>query len=371
MEQGLITFFNVSECGFYRMRKGSKSEHIEGSLKETISLLDGWIRGRDVELTIPWDPTHHPTRAKIYSKNSYVDSKTGDSVFVFWKQFADNSGNVKGLLGKSKVGAEGKDTHKVKVEVKGDSVLLGDPMYYWFIPKYNLIASIKFPHSLADTDSALLYIKNCIDLRIEVSRKVTSQSQRFNQFSGNTITRKNISYKSEDGKYSLKFKIDASMKELSLKDASFDQLAKEISHIVVRETITSKVKVQEDKHVVFKVWDKITKANKYKEMSKQVEVTSSEMIEGAELEDMLKTYNDVILNKQEWNNVGFKTNGVDSPTKWFDKYIDRKHILVPQEHKQDDIYFPAEKIFTEILRERDSLLSFVVDDEIEAIIKEA
>ena len=179
MEQGLITFFDVKACGFYRV-KNKETIHVEGSLSETINLIHSWVQGRDFDQTLPWSKRIHENRPKIYCKSSYIHESTGDAVFVFWKQFGDDSGSLNGILAKSKVDDKEKDTHTVETNVRGQDVIYGQPMYYWYIPEHNLIASVKFPHSLADSEGVSHYIKKCIDLRIDHPRKKLTENTIFN-----------------------------------------------------------------------------------------------------------------------------------------------------------------------------------------------
>ncbi|WP_279488345.1 hypothetical protein [Aeromonas veronii] len=83
MEQGLITFFDVSQCGFYRQRKEKAQELIEGSLADTLSLVTKWLEGREVEQTIPWDVETHPYRTKVYCKSMEYDPVTGGLSIYF------------------------------------------------------------------------------------------------------------------------------------------------------------------------------------------------------------------------------------------------------------------------------------------------
>lgn len=357
MEQGLITFFDVKDCGFYRM-KNKKPVHVEGSLSNSLELVHKWVKDRDFDQTIPWDAKNNPNRARIYCKSAHFNPATGDYVFVYWKQYGEDNGNINGILSKSKVDDKGVDTHKVKANVKGQDVILGDPMYYWYIPQHNLIASIKFPHSLSDTDAVLGYTKKCIDLRISHPRKKQSEHTLFNTFLGKDIITKNVTYKSEDGSYSLNFKIDAEMKELSLNDVSLEALAKRITHLVVRESISSSKEIEKD--TIFSMFDKFRRQKKRPlSKQKQVEIISQESYTAEELESILSTYNTVHESKNSWDNVGFKIDGIEKPTKWFDKYVDRKKVFIHEDNKKDDHYFPAEVIMTHILEKRGHLLDFM------------
>mgnify|MGYP000308037557 CR=1 FL=1 len=146
MEKGSISFFKIEKCGYYRRHDG-KWELIEGSLNETLAMVQGWVKGRDFSQTIPWDVSATPGRKQIYCKSVYKNEETNDSVFVLWKKFGDETGDVSGILANSKVGEDKGGSIKLDSKINGKDVIYGQPMYYWFIPEFNIIASIKFPHS--------------------------------------------------------------------------------------------------------------------------------------------------------------------------------------------------------------------------------
>ncbi|WP_306523712.1 hypothetical protein [Rheinheimera sp.] len=358
MERGLITFFKVTECGFYRY-KGGQSEFVEGGLVPTLEAVSTWLSGREVENTIPWDANKSPLRTQVFCKSIHHDVKTGDYLFVLWKKYADDSGSVNGILPRSKVGDTGKDSHKIKTQYENQNLILGEPMYYWFIPSANLVASIKFPKSLCDSTSVFDYIKRCMDLRIPHARKKESERVAFNQYANKDILVKNVSYSSADGSYSLRFKFNGELKELSINDAGLLELSKKITHLVVRETISTNVEV--DKHPAFHLYDKVFgKTDKTINREKQVEIVTEQFLSVDELSEIIKTYNDEIEPDSAWNNIGFKSDGVEGQTKWFNSYVERKHINVDESSKKES-YYPADVLLSVILGQRSSLIDFKVE----------
>lgn len=359
MEQGLITFFDVKQAGFYRLKKG-KQVHVEGSLSETLDKIIDWVRGRDFDQTIPWNPKAAEHRPRIYCKSAKKCPNSGDYFFVFWKGYGQDHGNLNGVYAKSKVGATENDTHKVSNQAKGKDIIYGEALYYWFIPEHDLIASVKFPHSIADSTSVFNYIKKCIDLRIEHPRKEISENEQFNHLLGKELTTQSVRYKSEDNSYSLTFKIEAKLKELSLKQSSLEALAKNITHLVIRETISSTKTVE--KNGIFKMYDLITRKDNQIDMSKQVEIITEETVTSKDLARILQTYDSEHDSDSKWDNVGFREN--DGPTtKWFDSYLERKRVIIDSKHKIDQMYFTARRLMTEINAERSSLLDWIKEEE--------
>jgi hypothetical protein len=360
LENGLVTFFDVTQCGLYRL-KDRKQQWEEGGFVETLSSIYTWLEGRDVDQTLPWDPNSHENRPKIYCKSLHKDSENGDYFFVFWKQFGEGSGAINGIFPKSKVNDDNQDTHKVNANIKGQELILGQAMYYWFIPEFNLIASIRFPGSCADTDAIQFYIRKLITLRVSHPRKKCSESTTHNPLKNKDITTKRISYEPEEGKYSLSYLFDVEMKELSIKNTKIETLAENITHIVTRETISATRET--NRPTAFKLFDKFLQhQNGPLTRKKQVEVTTEVDLSPVEVTNILKEYSSTPLKEEEWDNIGFKSNGIESSTKWFNKYIDREHIAVNPKSKKDDIYYTAPYIYALLKKERSSLLAFNSSD---------
>ncbi|THK42194.1 hypothetical protein E8Q33_05290 [Methylophaga sp. SB9B] len=356
MDRGLINFFELQECGFYRI-KDKKSFHIEGSLSETISLIENWLKGTvSFAETIPWDTLTTPNRAQIYCKAIHTDSDTQDSVFVLWKRFSSDNENLNGIDPNAKFGMEEGDSVKVGTKINGKELILGQPMYYWFIPELNIIASINFQHATASTEDACLYIKRCMDLRIDHPRKVISEGDHYYELLGKTIPRKTVTYRSSDGSYSLRFKFRAHTKELSAQKVNLKKLSEEISHLVVRETISTKV--EENKHSLFKLYDRITSKQKSKNFTKQVEIIEEVSLTQQELAQIIEVYSaEILQSKSDWKDIGFKSD-VNSPTKWFRKFVTKEHILL------DDLpinrsYHSPKVILQTLAKEREKILSFI------------
>ncbi len=364
MEQGLLTFFDITHCGFYRLRQKGESKHIDGSVHSVVSSLKNWVDGVDVEDTIPWCTKNNPVRPKFYCKSVEVDSQTGDSLFVFWKKYGDESGNVNGIRANSKVGAKSKDTFKIKV---GNDVILGQPLYYWFIPSLNLLATIKLPNSIADTENVTRYIRSCMDLRINSQYKKKESDLEVEDESGNQTFRENVSYvySSEEELFSMKFRFNAKMKELKIQDSNISSLADKITHIVIRDTISA-TDVPE-KAAMYNFFDKLTKVDSSVTVTKKIEYSYEETPTPDELAGMINDYYDGYdpsgentLKNEKWNNVGFRMNGANTQTRWFDGYFDRSHIKINKNEKQEDSYYPAASLLKVLMEERKELLSFVL-----------
>jgi hypothetical protein len=364
MESGLVTFFDVKEFGFYRPRRASKSdptgkdEYVNGSMSEVLESVMEWVRGREFAQTIPWDVPTNPDRTKIYCKDCQKDEVTGDVLFVFCKALTNSKGELSGFVEGARVGSEDKDVVQVSKKVRGQNLIYGQPMYYWFIPKLNLIASINFSHSVASTEHVMDYLKRCLDNFIPHPNRKVSLDTRFHPRLNKDISIKSVSYRSECGKFNLKFKAVAELKELSLKDISLESLARKITHIVVRDTLSRSNRIQEDS--LFDLWSKVSKKQGEVRREKHVEIIEEVNLSPDELRDVLQVYKDEHQQGSIWNNVGFRTSDNETLTKWFDRYVERKHIYLDPSLKREDAYYPPALVLTTLIDMRAGLLDFAI-----------
>ncbi|WP_286295200.1 hypothetical protein [Vibrio apostichopi] len=365
MENGLITFFEIEECGFYRSKKLGDSKkrssvHVKGDLKEILDKVIEWAKPRDFCETLPFDSASHPNRSHVYFKDCEVSAENGDRLIVFCKAFSNDEGKLSGFVQDAKVGSASGDVIQVEKNAKGKKLIYGAPMYFWYIPEQNLIASIKFPHAIVNTDEMCWYIKRSIENFIPDENKVVHNSTQFNHFANKDIDRKNVTYKSPCGKYSTKFSFKAKMRELNIDDISPDHLAPYITHLVIRETISLEKKIE--KNPVLSLWNKVNKKRTSTKPKKHVEIIEEATVTADELRDILNIYNeenDGSKNSEgvPWNDIGFRTNDEDT-TKWFSNYVDRRKITLDPTQKMDGSYYPAKTVMNTLQDVRESLLNF-------------
>lgn len=348
MDRGLISFFEVKHCGFYSTSL-KDPDFIEGSLDETITSFCNWVKDRDFNQTIPWDVETHPKRTQIYCKSVAQDPLTKDTLLVLWKRFGDDSGKVSGISPDAKVGQDASDSIKIDPKVKGQSAILGQPMYYWVIPNLNIIASINFAHSCAATKDVCEYIKRCVDYRIHHPKKHITETEGENPTTGEPIIRKTVTYNSDDGNYSMRFKFLANTKELDSHKANAKRLSEKISHIVVRDTISTTK--SDDKDPFFKLWSKV---NDKKKFSKHIEIIEEVDLSPKEVEEIIKVHSAEYNPKNHWNNIGFRESG-NEYTKWFSRYVSREHILLPYLNTKHN-YYSANTVLNKLLKQRSDLL---------------
>lgn len=348
MDKGTISFFEVKQCGFYSS-KNKEYVYEEGSLDETINNFCNWVRDRDFSQTIPWDVNEYPKRQQIYCKSIAQDDNTKDTLLVLWKRFGDDSGKVSGIAPDAKVGSGSNDSIKIDPKVKGQSAFLGQPMYYWFIPERNVIATVNFSHSSAMTKEVCDYIKRCIDYRIDHPQKKIHENENVDPTTSTPKMRKHISYVSSDGVRTMRFGFHVSTKELNSNKANISRLAQNISHIVVRDTISTQK--SDDKDPIFNLWPKI---NNKKTFTKQIEIIEEVNLTEGEVTDIVKVHKQEYNPLNKWNNIGFREKGSDT-TRWFHKYVSREQVQLDP-LPEEETYYSANRVLSELLKCRNDLL---------------
>ncbi|WP_406609292.1 hypothetical protein [Agarivorans sp. JK6] len=355
MDKGSISFFEVQQFGFYSTKE-HKAVYEEGTMESFIGSFCDWVKGRDFNQTIPWDTKAHPKRTQIYCKSISQDPITKDTLLVLWRRFGDDSGKVSGIAPDAKVGSDANDSIKIDPKVKGQSAFLGQPMYYWFIPSRNVIATINFSHSSAMTKDVCDYIKRCLDYRIDHPRKKVNESEGVNPNTSKAIIRKFITYMSQDSKRAMRSKIHVSTKELNSDKANAARLAQRISHIVVRDTISTQK--SDDKDSFFNLWSKVKGK---KTFSKHVEIIEEATLSESEVAEIIEVHNKEYNPLDKWNNVGFREAGNDT-TRWFNKYVSREQILL-EPLAENHTYYAADIILKELTRLREDLLVQIPSEE--------
>lgn len=362
MDSGLVTFFNVNKCGFYKITRSNKDNgrakndvKVKGSLSESITLVSDWVNGREFSQTIPWDVNTNPFKKKIYCKDVYKDDNSNEMLFVFCQAVNNDKGALNGFIEDAKIGSDDKDVIKVSNKAKGKKLIYGEPMYYWFIPDSDLIVSIKFPHSVASTNEVCDYFKKCIDNFIPTENRNTTSRTQYHDKAKRDINIKSVNYRSDCGKYSMTYQLQSALKELTIDDVSLDALAKEISHIIVRDTISGSK--QNEGSSSFGLYNKVMRKQEATLRQHHVEISSEVCINRDELAAIIDVFKEEQSVNAIWNDVGFRSNGEES-VKWFDSYIDRKNIHLNESQKKDDSYYPAKVVFDCLNDQRESLLNF-------------
>lgn len=357
--RGLVRFFQVNHFGFYQ-RKQSEKLLVEGSMESFLSSYCDWVSGKGFTETIPWDPESHKNRTEVYCKDTGSDSATGDFLLVLWRRFGDDSGKVTGIKASAKVGDNTSDSVKIEAEAEGEPTILGQPMYYWFIPEHNLIATIDFAHSSAATKDVCDYLRRCIVNRIDHPRKeiVTERNE-------NNDLVKRMRFKAPDGGV-MAPAINVNSAELRSENAHAAALSKRITHLVVRDTISAEVLSAEGQNdpLISLFWrvKKPKVLSGIKKVYKRIEFIEEVALTPPEVKSILETHSSENLVGSEgngWNDIGFREGG-GRGVKWFSSYISKEEIFL-RKLPDTSNYYTAEEMLRRIKKDRNELLEQVLE----------
>lgn len=336
---GHANFFSILECGLYR--HGEDKVHGLG-LKETLSLIEGWVAGKALADTLPWDPRESRTGvSKCYCRDLFKDESTGEYVFVLWKSDADSAGTLWGAQEDAQTG-QGKIVEYTN-NYRGRRVIWGRPCYYWFVPKFNIVVSIKFDHSVCDSTMMQEWVARAITNKVQHPNKVkdlTAGGQvRFQFKDGDAV---------EAGR--LAFRFNARLKALDTSHAEFQKLAGQVTHVVRRETVRLDAPADERARWL-KLFDNIDYLNaRPKAKTRQIEVRAEAKPTPDELRKIVETFAKENRKRSDWENIGFET---ESGTVWVDRY--RLHSSLSINQDKPDV-LSAEALHRRLAEMRDDLL---------------
>lgn len=328
-DTGHMNFFSVDRCGLYKVGK-NKTHGCE--LAETFDLILKWVKDRPLSTTIPWDPeTSRSNKSKCYCKDIYKDPETGDFLVVLWKSDTDNAGTLWGASEDKATGS--KEVVKYTNAYKGNKVIWGRPCYYWVMPRFNSVISIKFDYSVCDAQLFEDYITGCINNRVK-------HPNRKKDYTDCGYVR--LSAGDADNPYRYQYRFGISLKSLNTSNSQLGDLAKKVTHIIRRETILVDAK-NARADWVNKFSDLVPfVAAKPKSNKRKIEVKAEAKPTSSEIKDIIEKNAQENRKSHEWDNVGFAT---DSGVTWVDKYRLKATIQVDGNGQE---YLSAEDLFKAI-----------------------
>lgn len=357
MDKGIITFFDVEEVGFYTKSRNGDSEKITGSLLETVGNLAKWItKCNGFTDTIPWDTEKYENRIPIYSKAAYTDPDTNDTLIVFWAGVEDQEVSRRGIKASAKTGSSQDDSVNLKDAVPLDKTVVGQAMYYWFIPSHNLLATIDFRHSRLKSNDVFSYIQRCVYNKLDLANSenglIKIKEERENP-SGHFYTRQY--YKCSKSNQNLYFRFNAKMKIFSSSTVNLKKLASSITHIVVRD----KVSYSPDNNMgnELKMLGAFINVFKDKEDDtdrKPVEYIEKRSITEDELKQLIINSEKELETEDDWIGMGFQSGANEKP-KFFKSFIHRPTVMISKEHNMGN-YYNAKYFLKYLTAQRESLI---------------
>lgn len=345
LKSGYINFFNVDKCGLYRLFSDQPKSL---QLAETFSKLSAWKQGRNFEATNPWDARKHRNKTPCYWHEVHSNEENGDYLLVLWKGDSDRHGPLYGIT----INPDG-TTEKAIKQTESNSkkpMVWGRPCYYWVIPELNMIASIKFDNSRTDSKMFQEWITGCINLRVDLpeAKKITTEKEFVK-----------IEFPADkDDNYRYSFQFDISMKSLATSSFEMKELAKKVTHIIKRETVSIKSVDKRRGFAKFFQRFEVPYTSAENNSSRQVELRIESKPTEAEIQRIIEAYAED-HEPGSWERTGFAVEGTNSIV-WASKY--RLTQSISLDDGNSDI-FGAEDLYKYLLANRDVYLEPIRKDE--------
>ncbi|HBF22714.1 MAG TPA: hypothetical protein DDW23_02750 [Planctomycetes bacterium] len=341
---GHLTFFNINSCGIYRY---AGKDPISCLPKELFALIRSWRTTVDFENSLPWSPKKNKPQCRL--REIYKSSTNGDYILTLWKSDSDSTGQSVGVV-------EGEGTVITRSDKHlGKTVIWGKPCYYWVIPEYNLIASIKFEHSRTDSELFQDWIASVINNRIEIpgsTKKTTNNG--YTQF-----VRTDDAKEGDSAIIKTTFRFDMSMKSIKTNDARLQELSQNTTHIIRKERI--ELTEIDDRPEILKLLGRIPQAftktpNEQNKLQRKVEIKIEAQPTPEEIKNIIESCSlEITPDDREFTNVGFitKRGGI----KWADEFRMTESIFM------DDLghkILPSDVLYAKLALEREKYLNPII-----------
>jgi hypothetical protein len=348
MSEGLITFFEYDELGFFRYGQ-DYCEPLE--MQEMLKDLADWHETRvSLADTLPWDSktAGYENRKKVYLKSIVKDKFTGDYLIVLWRTIGNGDG-VYGIPSNSSL--DDNQLYEAGSDTNGKEIIWGEAAYYWFTPDLQLFASIKFPNSVADTALMNKYLKDFVNLQSSVKAKKREDVE------GKQGTYTKVTFEARDGKSNLWLRISSKQCIKITDQADLASIASQITHFVKREVISAESIQQTGWKAFFSGLPYIS--NEINRDTRKIEFQIDASPTTDELMGMFETYNtDYSGTLDGWSNLGFRKKDGNGGICWLNKFVLRSSLSIENYDETDSSgYYTAENLLSAIRIKRTPLLS--------------
>ncbi|MDU6388619.1 MAG: hypothetical protein E6562_08515 [Pantoea sp.] len=372
MDNGSITFFDITACGFYRLKHDPKKlDHKYGTIDDVINDLSLWLNGKNFEHTLPWNKADQPLKTRIYCRGLCRDTVTNDTVIVLYREVGNGNG-IHGIKIGSKVGEDIKGTVKAGSEHGVDKVIWGEPCYYWIIPEINKIAAIKFPHSFTDVTLFSQYFIQHVNNNSRLGER-TKSKRTFEaaKSPGRMVDVYSTYFKYVEGsnKINCVFKFILDETKLKAVESNLERLRHKITHTLIKDSTV--VNQQDTRQPVIRLTsvalaslvgdtarDKIMGAPPVLSQPRKIEVK----IDGAPSPEEIRTIFSMRGDEADWD-VGFLLADSTNPV-WLSSYVARTKL--PLHDSDGNEHYSASFLLSEINKVRDDLISEVKAAEVKA-----
>lgn len=142
MLEAKIKFFDIKKCGYFLR---GNSQPTLSSMDDTLMQLDAWAKdGREFVNTTCYEADPDNDLRNTYFCDLQTNDLNGDSLLILWNEVANDNGIVYGMPPMERPG----QTDMLTTGFGSTPAIPGFPSYFWFIPRQNVFATVRFTHSM-------------------------------------------------------------------------------------------------------------------------------------------------------------------------------------------------------------------------------
>jgi hypothetical protein len=346
MVKGSVTFFSLRQFGLY---KTGQSEPTKSDFSGMLdSFFSWWEECVSVNDTCTFNGTTERSllRKKIYCRNATSNTDNGDYVIVLWKPSGTNeNGNLAGI----DLRANPSDGNIETVETKTENIAYGEPMYYWFIPELQIVASIKFPNSVTHSYLTESYFKSYVENIMPQEARIVEQRE----LNGHTF--KQVKFVDPKDNRHMAFRFDMVQMNQEMNETLLLSKRNTITHMVKRDTIVASEDIDLSRwHSLMNSFPLISppSARDFRKVEILTEVEPTE----EQLRATLRLYQDEYSHTAgEYSNIGFKLKDSEKIW-WLDEHSAKEAIWFDMTREQIPV-FSAERLMLNLTANRDDLLA--------------
>ena len=152
MTEATIRFFNIVKCGFYL--RGHELPLFGGTV-DTLTKISAWARdGRSISNTTCYQSDPENNIHDTFFFDGHRSEGDEDSILVLWNETPNDDGAIYGMLPTQAPGG----TSMLTTRFNDPAAIPGQPSYFWFVPRENVFATIRFAHSLQGKTNLERYV---------------------------------------------------------------------------------------------------------------------------------------------------------------------------------------------------------------------
>lgn len=316
VEHAKITFYNISECGYYR--RGNADPDF-GSAQELLRELLAWSQGRPLVATKVFEPADGQDLHPAYLLDIRGD---GDSWLVTtWNQTPANESGVASVKGESNVGA----AQVVMNSIEAGSIP-GFATYFWFIPSRGCFASIRFQHLWTGQKSLQCYMESYMSL--------FSDYVVLNEDNGKEHEILGYAENRTDAPSNLSPRFRTSLVYKPGETALIRSGVESIRKIVRKTTLTLNREQDLAKWQQFLVWTKLRdQPADLQKVRVQYEISTG--ISLADLDTIIDDWNEE--HDRQWDDYGFSFKGDSQKIMWLSHSLARSEFDLDVTRDNDEV----------------------------------